>query len=162
RQSRSPPVPGRRGSPAACARAELPARGPICRQETPARIDRWPSACPIDGSPDRRTNGFVPRPRPMGPRFCPIAAYGHLAPAPRMCLAYVEEPEGAGRTLASADAREVLLADEIADRVRKRQEQVSRSAPVAVAAPAQDSIGCAVVTRCITRGSNLDLPEGLI
>ncbi len=84
------------------------------------------------------------RASPMCGSLCPVAAHGHAAPAPRVAFAHVVEPKRAGRAFALADESEVLAADEIAHRLRDRQQQGFRRPPVTHVLPAQ----CAML-RCL-------------
>jgi hypothetical protein len=66
--------------------------------------------------------GALPCAGPMRRRFRPIAAHCHAAPAPCVALAHIQEPQGAGGAFASSHKGEVLLADEVANRHRDRQQ----------------------------------------
>ena len=61
---------------------------------------------------------------PGAMRCClrPVAANEHTAPAPRVTLADVQEPQSAFRTFAFTYKTEVLLTDQVAHRLRDRQQ----------------------------------------
>jgi hypothetical protein len=59
---------------------------------------------------------------PMRNRLRPVAAHRHAAPPPRVTLADVVKPQGARWAFATANEGEVLMAEEIANRLRYRQQ----------------------------------------
>jgi hypothetical protein len=58
-----------------------------------------------------------------------VPAEGHVAPSPRVGLRLVEEKEDAGLALAGADQAEVLVADQVGDRLRERLQELLGSRP---------------------------------
>jgi hypothetical protein len=63
--------------------------------------------------------------------FRPVSAYGHAAPSPRTPACVVGEQQGAGRSFARLDVREIFRADKTRHRFRDRQKKRLRGMPPA-------------------------------
>ena len=58
-----------------------------------------------------------------------VTAEGHAAPSPGVGLRLVEKVQDAGLPLADADKAEVLIADQVGDRLRERLRELLGSRP---------------------------------
>ena len=65
----------------------------------------------------------------MGCGFRAVAAEGHVAPSPGVGLCLVEEEQDAGLALAGSDQAEVLVADQVGDRLRDRLQELPGRRP---------------------------------
>ena len=88
--------------------------------------------------------------------LCAVTAEGHAAPSPGVGLRLVEEEQDAGLALAGADQAEVLVADQVGDRLRERLQELLGRRPSPHPLQAK---GTLVEGRCRLRvTTGLDLP----
>ncbi len=88
----------------------------------------------------------------------PVTANRHAAPTPRVRLADVQEPQCAACALAFSYQGEILLADEIANRICKWLQKRFGILPSPIGAPSKCASPIVIGRSAAATGRNLHLP----